>query len=391
MKSFIKIIYLTIIFSLFFCCGPRQDKVEKYIENGVQVVVNHLKPHKVEGEPGTFDLEKEFSIDTERNDIASTGLTDIKAFDIDSEENIFFLPEGNTSKFIYKFDRYGHFKTSFGDKGQGPGEIQFITYFGIDHQDRLVITDYGNKKLLVFREDGNLIKETRLDSNICGIIPLSNGNHIMVRKMADPEGDYIYQYPLILCNSEFEQIRELDRQKIPNFLKKKSRAIAPYIFIFSISDKNIYVANAVRGYEIWVYDFDGNLIRKIKKEYVYGDKKEFKKKVMEFKPSEESLDLKDEPKFPSQLPPFMTIFSDDKGRLFTMTYEKGDNSAENIVDIFNREGIFIGRASLKSLLTRFNSGPLYPFIRAKKEHLYILEKKESGYKILTVYNLDWKS
>ncbi len=389
MKSFIKTIHLIIIFSLFFCCGPRQDKVEKYVENGVQVVVNHLKPHKVEGEPGTFDLEREFSIDTERNGIASTGLTDIKAFDIDSEGNIFFLPEGKTSKFIYKFDRYGNFKTSFGDKGQGPGEIQFITYFGIDDQDRIVITDYGNKKLLVFSKDGNLIEETRLDSNIWGIIPLSNGNQMIVRKMADPEGDYIYQYPLILCNSEFEQIRELDRQRIPNFLKEKGRAIAPYIFIFSISDEKIYVANAVRGYEIWVYDFDGNLIRKIKKEYVYGDKKEFKKKVMEFKPSEESL--KDEPKFPSQLPPFMTIFSDDGGRLFSMTYEKGDNSAENIVDIFNREGIFIGRASLKSLLTRFSSGPLYPFIRAKNDHLYILEKKESGYMILTVYNIDWKS
>jgi len=33
------------------------------------------------------------------------------------------------------------------------------------------------------------------------------------------------------------------------------------------SDKFIYVGNDQRGYEIWVYDFAGNLIRKIRKEF----------------------------------------------------------------------------------------------------------------------------
>jgi hypothetical protein len=37
--------------------------------------------------------------------------------------------------------------------------------------------------------------------------------------------------------------------------------------MWRVSRDRINIVNQARGYEIWVYDFDGNITRKIRKEY----------------------------------------------------------------------------------------------------------------------------
>ena len=40
-----KLLILVSLILLFFClCGPKQEKVEKIIEDGVEVIVNHIEP-----------------------------------------------------------------------------------------------------------------------------------------------------------------------------------------------------------------------------------------------------------------------------------------------------------------------------------------------------------
>ena len=79
--------YLIIILSLFICCSPHKAEWQGTIEevDGVMVVKNPKEP-MYEGK--LFTLEEEFSIDTERDEIASFGLTDIMHFDVDSNGNI---------------------------------------------------------------------------------------------------------------------------------------------------------------------------------------------------------------------------------------------------------------------------------------------------------------
>ena len=60
------LIYLLAISILFIHCSTRSDKVEKLIEQGVEVIINHLEPYIIEGEPTLLTLEKEFSIDFAR-------------------------------------------------------------------------------------------------------------------------------------------------------------------------------------------------------------------------------------------------------------------------------------------------------------------------------------
>lgn len=381
-----KLIYVVLIAFLFFGCCSNQENVEKKIEDGVEVILNHFEPFKIEGEPTTFSLSEVFIIDTEKDKIAEAGLTDPKTFDVDSKGNIYILNEGQTENFIFKFDEQGNFKTSFGRRGQGPGEIQVPSGFAIGYQDEIIVTDYGNKKLIIFDGTGNLIRETNTDINIWEVNPLKNGKYLIVKRLIDTEGQYLYQFPILLCDNEFRTIEELDRQKIPNFLNKKGMTLSPYIFMYCVTSDSIFVGNAVRGYDIWVYDFNGNLLRKIKKEYKSGDKEEFIKDMKKNLPEDASQEEKVE--FPNQLPPFKTLFSDDDGRLFVMTSEKRKGSEEYLVDIFNPEGIFVRRTSLKSLFTMLTPGPLYPYIKIKKDRFFCLIRKDSGYKELAVYMIN---
>ena len=55
------------------------------MEDGVEVIVNHLEPYKIKGEPSTLHLEEKFTLDTERDEIAEIGLTDTQDFDVDSD------------------------------------------------------------------------------------------------------------------------------------------------------------------------------------------------------------------------------------------------------------------------------------------------------------------
>jgi len=70
----------------------------------------------------------------------------------------------------------------------------------------------------------------------------------------------------------------------------------------------------------------------------------------------------------------------DEDRLYVMTNEIRKKSGEYTVDIFNSEGLFIGRKGIISSGT----------IKAKNNRLYCLREKESGYKELVVYKMMWE-
>ena len=375
---------------LFSLCGPNQETAKISQKNLAldltegEVVENYIEPHKIDGEPTDFYLEPEFSIDFERDDIAETGLTSPGYFDIDSNGNIYFASSSNQINCLYKFDKEGNFIKSFGRKGQGPGEIQITRLFGIDNEDRLIVQDHNNRKVLFFETDGSLIKETRFGKKFDAMYPLPNGNYIVYwsnRRMAGFEagGDY-YPVGFSLCNSELEEIKILDIYKMPTPKIGYKGTNFNRIFFWIISNGKIYIGNEDRGYEILQYDFEGNLLKKIRKEfaplvvtsdYIERTKEYFaraKRKVW----------------FPKHWPPFSAFFTDDEGRIFVKTYEKGADESEYIFDIFNTEGKFIGRKSLN-----IYSGQ---FVHAKviRNHFYCIKEKDNGYKELVVYKMRWE-
>lgn len=391
-----KIILVISILFLFIYCGPKQDKVEKIVEDGVEVVINNLEPYKIKGEPKSIEIQEDLRLDFEPKEIAELGISDVESLELDSTGSIYFLARRASDSIIFKFDSYGKYITSFGKRGQGPGEITNPTFFCINNNDEITITDFAKRKIVIFNKEGKLLKEIPTPLRLRAVFPLENGNYIGLKQSIDREGfEPSLQSFLCLYDSEFIEIKELDRQRPSNYMTADKMDGIPHIFHWEVHNKKIYTGNGKRGYEILIYDLDGNLLRKVRKKYkpveIFEEyKKHFLSQFSENEPWRKKIF------FSSNMPPYCEFFIDDVERIFVISYEKDINSEEYMCDIFNNEGIFIMRRNLKIQLSGqdiFLSGQVwgvFNHIVAKKSRLYHLRTKGSGYKELVIYRLKWE-
>lgn len=379
-----KPIYLIFIITLFIYCSPISEQVEKYIEDGVEVIINHQEPYIIKGEPTFLTLMKEFSIDFARDDIGELGIANSLDFEVDSLGNIYFFFADKEGDLVFEFDPQGSYVASFGTKGQGPGEIQYIVWTGINSQDNIIVSDNGNRKILVFPKNRALFKEIRYPSKVGLLYPLENGNFFGLWNKPPANSDKdMYTWAFSLYNPEFEKIKLLDTQKVYDFNTQGFRGIISRPFnTHQFSRENIFVACEDRGYEILKYDLEGNLIRKIRKEYqpvpISEDVIKEKKKQFET--------MGGEVWFPKFWLPMGNFFLDDDGRIFVKTFEKGENPGEYIFDIFNPEGVFIGRKAMNILTL----GDAYACVKSRRDRLYCFQEKSDGFREFNVYRMRWE-
>jgi hypothetical protein len=388
-----KNIYLIVALCVFISCGPKQERVEKVMEDGVEVVINHLEPYRVKGEPSTLNLEKVISIDTEDDAVAAQGLTDIYHFDVDALGNIYILRHPtNPGELVFKFSGEGNLMASFARMGQGPFEVEYPNGLLVVGSDRVWILEDPKKKIYVFDLDGRGVAEKRLGMDYGDIAVLKNGTYLVMQtESKDMKAKY---FPIIisLFDSEFQKIKELDRfekywnRLIATTLQEKIVCGINLIFFGKPHDERIYIGNSERGYEILVFDLEGQLFRKIRKEYspvpVSQEYKENTVKDWESFMPEYAKKIY----FPEHWHPFHSFFLDDEGRIYVMTYEPGENPGEHMFDIFNKDGVFIARMSLD--VYRWGWGEMNA--KAKENRLYVVQEKESGYKEFVVYRMNWE-
>ena len=385
MKKYITFILILLIFSY---CTPEQEKVERIIEDGVEVVVNHIEPYQIKREPSTFSLEEEFVVDLERDDLAEIGLTEIQDFAVDSAGNIYFSDSHSKESQIFKFDASGNHLKSFCPKGQGPGELPSAPMMMFTEDNELVA--YSGMKLLLFKSDGSLIREVKTNVRYSsGATCLGNGNYLMGITRYPKEVSEKTSQIVMLYDSQFNKIKELDRIETFPLVAQRIKGIRHNI-VAHVSLGKIFTGSQERDYEIYVYDLNGNLIRKIRKDYIkVPPSEEYKERFLGmFKGNPELYKAaKKKIYFPSSLPPFHYFLMDEKGRLYVMTYERGVGHGEYMFDIFNPEGIFVGRKSLKvsqNILTDL------PNRKIKNDHFYCIEEKESGFRQVVVYKMKWE-
>jgi hypothetical protein len=377
-----KILLLVLLLMVTFGCSQKTQQVEKIMEDGVEVVVNHLEPYTLPGEKRIISLDKECEIDLEDPAISDIGLYDINVFGVDSDRNIYLMAMQTKTDHIFKFTKDGNFVKAFGHNGNGPGELSRPLHLWVTASDEIFVADAGNTKLAYFNTGGNLLREKSLTSVIAITHPLSNGNFITFGMIMPEEGQDYLEYPLNLCDENMEVLKELESFKLENFrVTKRIRGTQPG-FGFATSSDRIYTVNENRGYEVHIHDFDGNLVRKIRKEFdpvkiPEEDKKRALERLNEFQ--------RQYTYFPESYPPCRSLFSDGEGRLFVMTYEPGENPGENMVDMFNAEGAFFGRVSWNIL---HGNTPVAAVIKSGR--IYCLREKDSGYKQFVVDRLNWK-
>jgi hypothetical protein len=374
-------------------CARSPSVVEKIMENGTEVVINL---HDLDLKEPLFSLEEEFVFDLEDESIASLGLTDIWGFDVDSEGSIYlFKPPWSKGDRVLKFDQYGDFLFSFAPPGQGPGEIQQPSYQKMNSRDLLPIPDLGQSKIVVFDIGGKAVDEIRVEelpgSLGSSVFRLESGHYLIRRSVTDPSSGTLY-VALILYSDDFKEIKELDRFEIVQPIQADTVRLPMHVSVWCASYDRIYVGNEDNGYEIRVYDLNGNLIRKIRKKCELIRVDDTYKKEIGDKLKDSPDELKNKMYFPDYYPPFSYLYSDDKNNLYVKTFQKGDSPKERRLDIFNPDGIFQGTISLEVHVDDpfFTLGaPFDSWVMAKKKNrLYCLKEKDSGYKEFVVYRLD---
>jgi hypothetical protein len=212
-----------------------------------------------------------------------------------------------------------------------------------------------------------------------------NGNFLVQRPRYDERTSRsgTVPYTISLCDSNFKELRELDRHQ----WTPSNERIAP-VFMWRVSAGYIYIDNEDRGYEILDYDWEGNLRRKIRKSYQPVEATE-EIKIARLGPGYKQSVISHDSYFPNPLSPLSFFFVDDEGRLFMMTYEAGNIPGEYIYNLFNANGVFIGRKSLNMGTAQYYFQINYAKI--KKGLLYYYREKESGYKELMVQKVIWKN
>lgn len=379
-------------------CSPAPNAVHKIKEDDVEVVINHMEPYQIQGEPSSLLIKERFVIDLEDEHLAALGLTDVYGFDVNSEGDIYFFrpPLSQAGDLVFRFNCHGEFVSSFLPRGEGPGEIQFPSFQKINHQDELPITDAARSKIRFFDKEGQQIRELPVEIFIGTmgnmLCPLINGNYL-IRRSKPNEHDYGMLMALSLFDPDFKEIIELDSFELKQPIRSDRFRLPMRISAWCLAGQYICVGSEDQGYEIRVYDLNGAMLRKIRKDYQpIRVSQQFKQEIHQ-KLEHSPPDLKKKIYFPDVFPPFQFIFSDDEGHLFVMTYEAGKYPHSYVFDIFNPDGIFIGRFDLEAVLNDPFFLPQSPFdswITMRKGRLYALREKDSGYKQLVIYNTIWE-
>jgi hypothetical protein len=214
-------------------------------------------------------------------------------------------------------------------------------------------------------------------------VPLPSGQYITWSRILDPNAEFLAQHPLHLTGPDFEPLRELDRQSVPNPLRGGDFLGTFHVFSWSVSQDRVFSAFQDRGYDIWVHDFEGKLVRKIRKKHTpVPVSNEFKRSYLKLFEAPLFDGFREKIYFPSSMPPLDSIFSDDEGRLYVLTYEVDPGSKANLFDVFDKDGNLEGRTSFKAF--HDDRGCT---VRARNGRLYVLAEDADGNKEIVVYEM----
>ena len=378
-----RLLYLILIVFIISSCAPKKKEVERIIEDGVDVIINHIEPYQIKGESNTFTLEEDFVIDTESEDLADLGMDYMELFDVDPKGNVYIY----SGEQLLKFDNKGRYVRTFGRKGQGPGEYIYIHTVRIA-SGKISVFDDQNAKFIFYNPDGTLYKEIKKTSGIFTFLAtcLDNGNFLFRERQNLPEkGIRSFHYSIL--DESFKKIKDMNPTywiEIPYFNPSRISFLRNNMSLGISNDKIFVGSNMSEDIEIEVYDFQGELLRKVRKEtkrlkipmeYKEGIVERWKKS-----PVWEEWELKRKHYFPDYFHPFKEFWIDDDERIFVETYEKGEKPGEYILHIFNPQGIFVSSIALREARAR----------KFKNNRLYCIYRKESGFEELVAYKKKWE-
>jgi hypothetical protein len=374
MKVFIRLILCLLLITGFisYTEGQKVKTVDK-----VKVIQNKKKPQPPRGVHSRVSFDLECIIG--ESDDPDKSFSEVYSFVVDDSGTIYALDFKDRK--IKVFDEAGHFVRSFGEHGQGPGELDMPAGIHLTPDNKLIIEDATARKLVYFTLEGTYIKHISLADRMA-----------LVSLLMDHEGNFMGREMMVEGEKLFFEIKKLDPELKSLFPLDKIEFSIPApgsgnkmnlmdmlsAYQFD-SSGNIYYSRNL-DYEIKVYTPEGEHFKSIKKDY---DPQKITEKdieeMLERIPDMGAVNVREMFEFPKIFPPFQSFTLDEDGRIFVRTWEKGKNKGEYIFDVFDTEGVYI--ASFPSKMD----------IRVwKNEKAYSYEEDEEGLKIIKKYGIHWE-
>jgi outer membrane protein assembly factor BamB len=368
-KLIIAFIFLTITLTTY---GIQDVKIK--VEDGIQVIYNPKKPSPLPGTPNEIVLTQDLCIGNEEG-IEDFVFSQIRSVQVDDDGNIYALDSKEVC--VKVFDRNGTHLRTFGQKGQGPGELQNPIRMHFAPEDKLLIYDSGNNRISYFTLDGKCVKE----------IPA--GKERFSRTIPDSKGNIIVQ-SVSFGDTTVQEIKKLDQDLNTIFSIKAAETerltttlnlLAPGLMVRVLENDNIIWGYSLK-YEIFVVDSEGKTIQKIVKDYdPIKISKEEKDRLKKETLGDRVLPPGFKISFPKNYYPFYFIICGDDGKIYVRTYEK-DKKGQFIYDVFNPEGRFIARFSLPDID--------FLYIVKKNKMYTMVWEDEKGIPVVKRYDVVWK-
>ncbi|MDA3885186.1 MAG: hypothetical protein PF638_06275 [Candidatus Delongbacteria bacterium] len=337
------IILLTTIVLLISCSKNEKNYTVKEID-GIKIYHNTTTP----SDPSyKINATKLFTIEGSDENCTDSlrNFSFIRSTVVDSKGNIFILDQKLAE--IKKFDKNGKFIKSFCRLGTGPGELQGGVAL-LCLNDTLYIKDAASTKYSKFTSNGDYIESFMVDdfSGPQWVTPV--GTNLFITDLLDIiplDGKAVVIFDLQIRNTNYELVKSLKKDQ-GNYIGANT-ILHDYVHPFCVGKNNIYVAKISENeFLIDVFDFKGNLLYKIRKDFrkipiteeelnefgtaqnlTHGENEEHEFKINYKK----SVDA-------------MSMFEDKNGNLIVQVPldRNEENKNDFIVDAF-KDGVFLNR------------------------------------------------
>jgi len=369
-----KKLFLTILALILFSYSPFVLSQKVKVTDGVKYVINNKKPKPPKGALVKMTLKEEFSIggSEKEEEVFSENIF----ITVDGKEKIYVADMKLNN--IKVFDGSGAYIRTFGEQGQGPGELNMPTGIQITPNGELMVEEVLNRRLSFFTPEGEFLRSTST-ANKTSLTGLRLGPEgtMVGRELVLEENKMVWT--IKKYDPDLKEIFIVEKVDFPNPLQDK---INPFelMIVFDVDKNGNIIYGTSKEYEIKFIDQDGKHAKSITKEYnPIKITEEEKKEILDRIPETGGLNLKERIEFPKYYPAFQNFTVDEKGRVFVRTFEKGKKDGEYICDIFDPEGCFISQIPLKANPVLWKNGKLYA-----------TEESDEGYILIKRYKVSWE-
>lgn len=343
-KLFLLVLCLTLVLS---CSKDSGKNYSIEVIDGIKVIKNTNIPSIEDLVISAKEIFRIEGID-DSNEGTAREMVWPRFLDTDSKGNIFIIDMGSSS--VKKFDKNGKFIKSFGSKGTGPGELDRPFMIALLN-DIVFVAGSSARRISKFDTDGNYISEFLIKGTLPRYLqPLGKDKFICFKMLFHQfEKGEEQTFNLVITDSQFQDI-----STILEWRKRFDPASNDFLDQFTPyavgADKIFAAENSEDLYKIKVFDFSGQLLYIIQKDY---HKIPFNK--FELDELNSTLE-KTEKKFGAQeYQPIKSTYKkaingmyyDKEGRLFVASSVKRnqENRYDFLVDVF-KDGIFLKKIKL---------------------------------------------